>query len=127
MPSIEADDDSVPDASEVEEEEEEDDEDSDAEYEVEAITKFRRDPADSRVTQLSTKWRGYPLTHNTWEAELDLIHEGAADTVYAFWTSRGGRNAALRLDHRRGPYVAYRILRRVESAAVPTVLVQWLG
>lgn len=96
-------------------------------YNVEAVTAFDRDADDARTVWLCTKWSGYAAAQSTWETELDLVAEGAAAAVYAFWARLGGRGAALGLDPRRADYVPYRILRRVPGARVRSVLVQWLG
>lgn len=100
---------------------------ADGEHEVERLIKHRR-LSDNSV-EILVKWVDEPEEEATYEPE-DEIQTGAAETLYEYWKSQGGRTQALFYNGNDPPaetYHAFKILRHKKEKTVFEFEVQWVG
>ncbi|KAK7928833.1 hypothetical protein PG985_005831 [Apiospora marii] len=97
------------------------------EIEIDKLLKHRR-LADGSV-EIMVKWIDEPEEDATYEPEEE-IQRGAAETLYDYWKSRGGRTEVLFYAGKNPPTEIYHVLKILNHEKKKTVFkfqVQWVG
>ncbi|KAK6823593.1 hypothetical protein PG987_013850 [Apiospora arundinis] len=97
------------------------------EVEIEKLLKHRR--LSNGKVELLVKWVDEPEEDASFEPEEE-IQQGAAETLYKYWTAQGGRTKALFYKDRDAPLEAYhvfRILGHKKKKGGFQLEVQWVG
>ncbi|RYP03283.1 hypothetical protein DL764_005245 [Monosporascus ibericus] len=98
------------------------------EHEVKAILDHRTGEGERGAIELLVHWVGETKEEATWEAEEE-IQKGAAETLYDYWNSKGGRGRAL-FNELQLPeeYRVFKVLRHERRQRGGFHLeVQWVG
>lgn len=102
-------------------------EDSEEELEVEKLLKHRR--ASDGTVELLVKWVGEPEEDASYLPE-DEIQQNAAEALFEYWESQGGRYDALFTKPKNPPpevYHVFKILRHEKKGTIFQFEVQWVG
>ncbi|GAP91437.1 putative chromo domain-containing protein [Rosellinia necatrix] len=115
---------------EEEEEEEEGNEDTREEHEIARLLKHRMASDKSGAVELLVQWVDEHEGDATWEGEAE-IQEGAAEILYEYWKSQGGRiNALFHKPNNPPPeiYHVFKVLRHEKKNRGGFQFeVQWVG
>ncbi|KAI1134617.1 hypothetical protein F5Y05DRAFT_397692 [Hypoxylon sp. FL0543] len=100
------------------------------ELEVHAILQHRMAQDESGRVELLVHWEGETEEEATWEPEEE-IQRGAAETLYAYWRTKGGRMNTLFIKPKNPPPQAYHVFKVLRHAKKPRggfeFEVQWVG
>ncbi|KAI0836494.1 hypothetical protein F5Y06DRAFT_273604 [Hypoxylon sp. FL0890] len=100
------------------------------EHEVHALLQHRMAQDDSGRVELLVHWAGEKEEDATWESEEE-IQRGAAETLYAYWKSKGGRINALFIKPKNPPPETYHVFKILRHEKKPRggfeFEIQWVG
>ena len=110
-----------------EEDEEEEDKEEDGEQEIKSILKHRNSHTERGTFELLIHWAGEKAEEATWEPEEE-IQRGAAEMLYDYWSTQGGRARAILESKLPDIYRVFEVLAHERKHRGGfQLLVQWVG